>query len=67
MSFVVSCQLLFVTTWVTRGRALAAKYPKYTIYGRHFQQSMYQPDSFVNLARGQLNRENDFSPVRVRA
>ena len=28
--------------------------------------SMDQPGKAVNPARGQLNRENDYSPVRVR-
>ena len=28
---------------------------------------MDQPGKFVNPARGQLNRENDYSPVPVRA
>ena len=38
------------------------------IYGRHMlQQSMDQPGKVDNPARGQLNRENDYSPVPVRA
>ena len=28
---------------------------------------MYQPDKVTNPARGQLNRENEYSPVPVRA
>ena len=31
------------------------------------QQSLDQPDEVVNPARGQLNRENEYSPIPVRA
>ena len=37
------------------------------IYGQHFQQSIDQPGMVANPARGQLNRENDYLPVHVRA
>ena len=32
-----------------------------------YSKSMDQPGRVANPARGQLNRENDFFPVRVRA
>ena len=37
------------------------------VYGHTYSKSMDQPDKVVNPARGQLNRENEYSPVRVRA
>ena len=37
------------------------------IYGHHIKQSMDQPGKVANPARGQLNRENEHSPVPVRA
>ena len=33
------------------------------MYGHRIQQSMYQPGKVANPARGQLNRENEYSPV----
>ena len=36
-------------------------------YGHHLYQSLYQPDMVDNPAHGQLNRENVFFPVPVRA
>ena len=32
-----------------------------------YSKSMDQPGKVANPARGQLNRENEYSPVRVRA
>ena len=37
------------------------------IYGHHIWQSMDQPVKVANPARGQLNRENEYSLVPVRA
>ena len=37
------------------------------IYNHHIQQSMDQPGKVANPARGQLNRENEYSRVLVRA
>ena len=37
------------------------------MYGHHIYQSMDQPGEVANPARGQLNRENEYSPVSVRA
>ena len=38
------------------------------MYRHHISQSnMDQPGKVVNPARGQLNRENEYSPVPVRA
>ena len=37
------------------------------LYGHHIQQNMDQPGKVANPARGQLNRENEYSPVPVRA
>ena len=37
------------------------------MYGHHIQQSIDQPGKVANPARGQLNRENEYSPVPVRA
>ena len=37
------------------------------MYGHHIKQSMDQPGKVANPARGQLNRENEHSPVPVRA
>ena len=36
------------------------------MYGYHIWQSMDQPGKVANHARGQLNRQNEFSPVPVR-
>ena len=33
----------------------------------HIEQRMDQPGKVANSAHGQLNRENDYSPVSVRA
>ena len=35
------------------------------MYGYHIKQSMDQPVKVTNHARGQLNRENEYSPVPV--
>ena len=35
------------------------------MHGHHIQQSMDQPGKVANPARGQLNRENGYSPVPV--
>ena len=37
------------------------------MYGHTYSKSMDQPGKVANPARGQLNRENEDSPVRVRA
>ena len=37
------------------------------IYGHHFIQSIDQPGKVDNPARGQLNTENEYFPVSVRA
>ena len=37
------------------------------MYGHHTYRSMDQPGQAANPARGQLNRENEYSPVPVRA
>ena len=37
------------------------------MYCHHIYQSMNQPGKVANPARGQLNRENEHSPVPVRA
>ena len=37
------------------------------MYGHTNSKSMDRPGKVANLARGQLKRENDFSPVSVRA
>ena len=37
------------------------------VYGQHFQQSMDQPGLVPNPACGQLNSENEYFPVPVRA
>ena len=37
------------------------------MYGHHTQQSMDQPGQVANPARGQVNREIEYSPVPVRA
>ena len=36
------------------------------MYGHHIQQSMDQMGKVANPARGQLNRENEYSPIPVR-
>ena len=38
-----------------------------SMYGHTYSKSMDQPGKVANPARGQLNRENEYSPVRVRA
>ena len=37
------------------------------VYGHTYSKSMDQPGKVANPARGQLNRENEYFPVRVRA
>ena len=37
------------------------------MYDHHIKQSMDQPGKVANPARGQLNVENEYSPVPVRA
>ena len=37
------------------------------MYGRTYSKNMDQPGKVANPARGQLNRENESFPVRVRA
>ena len=37
------------------------------MYDRTYSKSMDQPGKVANPARGQLNRENEYFPVRVRA
>ena len=37
------------------------------MYGHHLLQSMDQPGKVANPARGQLNRENEYFLVPVRA
>ena len=36
-------------------------------YGHTYSKSMDQPGKVANPARGQLNRENEYFPVPVRA
>ena len=36
------------------------------LYGHTYSKSMDQPGKVANPGRGQLNRENKYSPVRVR-
>ena len=38
-----------------------------SMYGHTYRKSMDQPSKVANRARGQLNRENEYFPVRVRA
>ena len=51
---------------ITKALENTLKKIKY-IYGEHFQHSIDQPVMVVNPARDQLNRENEYFPVRVRA
>ena len=37
------------------------------VYGHTYSKSMDQPGKVANPARGQLNRENEYFSVRVRA
>ena len=37
------------------------------MYGHTYGKSMDQPGEVANPARGQLDRENEYFPVRVRA
>ena len=37
------------------------------MYGHTYSKSMDQPGKVANPARGQLNRGNEYFPVRVRA
>ena len=36
------------------------------MYGDTYSKNMDQPGKVTNLARGQLNKENEYFPVRVR-
>ena len=38
-----------------------------SVYGHTYSKSMDQPGKVANLARGQMNREDEYFPVRVRA
>ena len=38
-----------------------------SLYGHTYGKGMGQPAEVANPARGQLNRENEYSPVPVRA
>ena len=40
---------------------------KHMLYGTTYSKSMNQPGEVANSARGQLNKENEYFPVRVRA
>ena len=40
---------------------------KTLMYGHTYSKSMDQPGKVANPARGQLNKENQYFPVRVRA
>ena len=44
-------------------------WPMYLVsmYGHHIEQQKEQPGKVANPARGQRNRENEYSPVSVRA
>ena len=37
------------------------------MYSHAYNKSLDQPGKVANPARGQLNRENEYSPLRVRA
>ena len=37
------------------------------VYGHTYSKSMDRPGKVANPARGQVNRENEYSSVRVRA
>ena len=37
------------------------------VYGHTYSKSIDQPGKVANPARGQLNRKNEYFPVRVRA
>ena len=39
----------------------------HSLYGHAYSESKDQPGKVANPARGQLNRENEYFPVRVRA
>ena len=41
--------------------------PYSAMYGHTYSKIMDQPGKVANPARGQLNRENEYAPVRVRA
>ena len=45
---------------VTTGRMVV-------LYGHAYSKSMDQPGKVANPARGQLNREKEYLPIRVRA
>ena len=42
-------------------------YNRHVWYGHTYSKSMDQPGKVANPARGQLNREKEYFPVRVRA
>ena len=51
----------------TGGLFSLAMNTRYCMYGNTYSKSMDQPGMVANPARGQLNRETEYSPVRVRA
>ena len=54
---------------LTREEFVEKKYQVFDVcmYGHTYSKSMDQPSKIANPARGQLNRENEYFPVRVRA
>ena len=47
--------------------AFSAAHDAACMYGHTYSKNMDQPGKVGNLARGQLYRENEYFPVRVRA
>ena len=56
--------LIFLFTTSTRFYYLRSTV---CMYRHTYRKSMDQPCKVANPARGQLNRENEYFPVRVRA
>ena len=62
-SYVFSFRMVFFYFFVTTGWIFDIR----LMYGHIYSKSMDQPGKVASPARGQLNRENEYFPVRVRS
>ena len=58
----VMCNLINIHTYIH-----TCNDHKYDMYGHTYSKSIDQPGKVANPARSQLNRENGYSPVPLRA
>ena len=65
--FFFSYFLLSLKTWPFVRSFFVLRYGCMVTHGHTYSKSMDQPGKVANLARGQLNSENEYFPVPVRA